>query len=156
MKIDVMTSFSKAYYDHVGKHSITSWLEYWPKDVQMLAYVENCKLEHNDRITQIDIADLDQEFYGFMRDPDVKSRIKTFAKKGYSWVHAVQNSTADYLIWLDADVMTKQPVTKEFLEQQCDPNLLATFMGVWYDGKRDDNGVDIKFEKPLFSSETCV
>lgn len=156
MKIDVMTSFSKAYYDHVGKHSITSWLEYWPKDVQMLAYVENCELEHNDRIKQIDIATLDQEFYGFMRDPDVKSRIKTFAKKGYSWVHAVQNSTADYLIWLDADVMTKQPVTKEFLEQQCDPNLLSTFMGVWYDGKRDENGVDIKFEKPLFSSETCV
>jgi hypothetical protein len=156
MKIDVMTSFSKEYYDHVGKHSITSWLEYWPRDIQMLAYVENCELEHNDRIKQIDIATLDEEFYGFMRDPEVKSRIKTFAKKGYSWVHAVLTSDADYLIWLDADVMTKQPITREFLEAQCDPDLLSTFMGVWYEGKRDENGNDIKFEKPLFSSETCV
>lgn len=156
MKIDVMTSFSKSYYDHIGKHSITSWLEYWPKDVQMLAYVENCELEPNERITQIDIATLDEEFYRFMRDPNVKSRIKTFAKKGYSWVHAVENSNADYLIWLDADVMTKQPVTKEFLEQQCNPELLSTFMGVWYDGKRDEHGNEVKFEKPLFSSETCV
>lgn len=156
MQIEVITSFTKDYYDHVGRHSITSWLEYWPKDIPLTVYTENCTLDANDRIKQFDIANLDEEFYGFLRDPEIKNRHKIFARKGYSWVHAVQNSTADWLVWLDADVLTKQPIPRKFLEEQCDPNILSMFMGVWYDGKRDDNGVDIKFEKPLFSSETCI
>lgn len=156
MKIDVMTSFSKPYYDRMGQYSVQSMLAHWPKDINLLTYVEGCEIESHPRIKSFRLEDLDEEFYGFMNDPEIKSRIKTFAKKGYAWVHAVQNSDADYLIWLDADVMTKQPIPREFLEAQCDPNLLSTFMGVWYDGTRDEQGNPVKLEKPLFSSETCV
>lgn len=156
IKIDVVTSFNKSYYERIGKYSITTWLKYWPKEIKMLCYVEDCYLENHERIIQIPLSSLDLEFHNFMNNENYKNRTKTFAKKGYSWVDAVERSNADWLIWLDADLMTKQPITYEVLEKFCDSNLLSSFMGVWYEGKRDETGKDILFDKPKFGSETCI
>lgn len=156
MKIEVITSFSKKYYEHIGKYSISTWLKYWPKDIKMRCYVEECRLEETKRIMQIPLSSLDSEFHGFMNDNRWKPRIKTFAKKGYSWVDAVENSAADWLIWLDADLMTKQPITYEILEKYCHPKTLASFMGVWYEDKKVEGVGIVPLEKPLFGSETCI
>lgn len=156
MKIDVMTSFNKHYYEHVGKYSVISFLEHWPEDINLLCYVEGCRLDPHPRIKQIPLESLDQEFHDFMNSDKYKHRTKTFAKKGYSWVDAVMTSDADYLIWLDADVMTKQVFPKSVIESYCSKDLLATFMGVWYEDKKGPDNTFIKLPKPLFGSETCV
>lgn len=156
MKIDVVTSFNIPYYHRIGRYSVTSYLAYWPKDIQLTVYAEDCELEHNPQINQIPLSDVSAEYTEFMADKSINKRVKTFAKKAFSWIHAAENSDADYLLWMDADVMTKQPITKEFLAAQCNPNLLATFMGVWYDDKRDENDEPIPLDHPLFSAETCL
>lgn len=157
MKIDVMTSFSKSYYDNLGKYSVSTFLKYWPEDINLLAYVEGCKLEEHPRIKQIPLVGLDQEFHDFQNTKKWKTRTKTFAKKGYSWVDAVMNSDADYLIWLDADLMTTQPLTKEFIEEWCSPELLSTFMGVYFSDKIDKKTqVRTVYDPPKLGAETGI
>jgi len=157
MKIDVMTSFSREYYDNLGKWSVSTFLKYWPEDIRLLAYVEGCKMEDHPRIKQIPLASLDAEFHNFQNSDKWKARTKTFAKKGYSWVDAVMTSDADYLIWLDADVMTTKPISKEFIEEWCDPNLLSSFMGVYFEDKFDKKTQQvIVFDKPKLGAETGI
>lgn len=156
MKINVVTSFSKEYYEHIGKYSISTWLKNWPEDIKMLCYVEGCHLESNPRIEQIPISSLDAEYHNFMNDDKWKPRIKTFAKKGYSWVDAVERSDADWLIWLDADLMTKKTITYDILREYCNDKLLASYMGVWYEDKKVEGVGIVPLEKPLLGSETCV
>ena len=83
MKIDVMTSFSKEYYDKLGKYSVKTFLKYWPEDINMLAYVEGCRLEDHPRIKQIPLTSLDKEYHDFQDNSKYKSRTKTFAKKQF-------------------------------------------------------------------------
>lgn len=157
MKIDVMTSFSKEYYDKLGKYSVKTFLKYWPEDINMLAYVEGCRLEDHPRIKQIPLTSLDKEYHDFQDNSKYKSRTKTFAKKGYSWVDAVMTSDADYLIWLDADLMTTQPVSKQFIESFCDSNLLSSFMGVYFSDKFDKKTGKLRvFDKPKLGAETGI
>ena len=157
MKIDVMTSFSREYYDNLGKWSVSTFLKYWPEDIRLLAYVEGCKMEDHPRIKQIPLASLDAEFHNFQNSDKWKARTKTFAKKGYSWVDAVMTSDADYLIWLDADLMTTKPISKEFIEEWCDPNLLSSFMGVYFEDKFDKKTQQvIVFDKPKLGAETGI
>lgn len=134
MKISVITSFDKKYYDMIGKDCVESWLRYWPEDMKLTCYVEEFSMEHDDRIIQIPFSDLCQEYRNLINSNE-KNRVKTFAKKAYSIIHAFENSDADYLIWLDADAISTKKLTKELLSKLCPRNSLSTFLGVAHDDK---------------------
>ena len=53
-------------------------------------------------------------------------------------MHQWRASTADRLIWVDADVMTHADIPLRFLETLCDDATLITYMGVnhWDDGRK--------------------
>lgn len=133
MNIEVITSFDQRYYDIIGHACVESWLEYWPKDLTLTCYVENMTLPEQARIRQIPFSELGAGYEQFQQS-DENDRTKTFAKKAYSVIHAFENSTADLIIWLDADVVTKQALPKELLTTLCSETQLAAFMSVEHDG----------------------
>lgn len=133
MKIEVITSFDQRYYDIIGHACVESWLEYWPQELTLTCYVENMSLPAQDRIRQIPFSALGAGYEQFQQS-DESDRTKTFAKKAYSVIHAFENSTADLIIWLDADVITKQALPKHILETLCSDTQLAAFMAVDHDG----------------------
>lgn len=149
-KIVTITSFNEKYYKHIGKYCVASWLEYFPKDYQLVCYVEECNIEHNNRITQIPFTELGESYFDFQKSK-YKDRVKVFSKKGYSIIHAMENTDADFIIWIDADVITHSKVTEEFLKSICLPDVLATFMGVHH--PRDKNDPDSEL---MFSCESSV
>jgi len=146
--IEVITSFNKKYYDLIGKESVDSWLKYWPSDMILTCYVEEFTLPENPRLKQIPFDQLSPSYVEFQKSSE-NDRVKLFAKKAYSVIHAMENSTADRIIWMDADVISEQQLSLNFLESLCPDNTLTTFMGVWHHKIRGEISSEL-----MFSAET--
>jgi len=130
--IQVITSFDQRYYDLIGKDSVSSFLEYWPEELSLTCYVEKFKLPTHARIQQIDFSKLDPDYKKYQLDPALNQSMKKFAKKAYSVMHAMHNSSADWIIWLDADVITVRSLPIELLQRVLKPGNLSAYMGVKY------------------------
>jgi len=137
--IQVITSFNQLYYDLIGKDSVSSFLEYWPTDLKLTCYVEEIRLPKNDRIVQIKFSKLDPDYDQYQLDTSLNQSMKKFAKKAYSFMHAMNNSEAEWIIWLDADVITVQSLPIELLQRVLRPDHLAMYMGVTYDTNKSGN-----------------
>ena len=142
--MSIITSFSKDYYERIGKYSVGTFIKYWPSGINLHCYVEDLYLDHHPKIIQIPFTELSPEYHEFQKS-DLKQRVKTFSKKAYSVIHAMENIDCDILIWMDADVITKNLVSIDFLLDLCDDSTLATFMGVWHHRDKHDPTSDIMF-----------
>ena len=136
MNVEVITSFDQAYYDNIGHACVATWLQHWPADLKLTCYVEEFRLPEQARIQQIDFIELGDSYRTFQQISKFKDRVKTFAKKAYSIIHAMEHSTADRIIWLDADVLTTADIPMSMLEFLCNDNTLATYMQVYH--KKED------------------
>jgi cellulose synthase/poly-beta-1,6-N-acetylglucosamine synthase-like glycosyltransferase len=130
--IQVITSFNQLYHDLIGKDSVSSFLEHWPDNLKLTCYVEGFQLPNNDRVVQIEFSKLDPDYDQYQLDTLLNQSMKKFAKKAYSVMHAMHHSSADWIIWLDADVITTQSLPIELLQRVLKPNHLSTYMGVKY------------------------
>lgn len=130
MKIEVITSFNKSYYDLIGKECVDTWLKHWPESMTLTCYVEEFSLDPRPRIKQIDFSQLGVDYETFQQTAD--KQVGKFAKKAWSFIHAMQHTQADRLIWLDADVITLQDMDMELLMSLMPDNALATHLGVTY------------------------
>lgn len=131
MNIDVITSFDQTYHDLIGKHAVASWLTFWPPHMKLTCYVENMTLPPHDRIQQIGFDQLGQHYLDFQQI-DFKGRVRTFAKKAFVLIHAMQHSLADRIIWLDADVLTMQQIDQDILDTILPDHVVCTHLGVTY------------------------
>jgi hypothetical protein len=131
MNIEVITSFNQHYYDLIGKKSLGSWLTHWPTSLSITCYVEDMRLADHARVRQIDFDQLGHDYRSFQAAA-VKGRMHIFAKKAYSVIHAMNHSMADRIMWLDADVLTKQDVPLDLLHSIMPDHVLSTHMGVTY------------------------
>jgi len=131
MNIEIITSFDQRYYDIIGRESLESWLRYWPADMCITVYVEELVLPHHPRVQQIGFDQLPPEYHAFQATP-AKGRVHTFAKKAWCFIHAMMTSTADRIMWLDADVLTSDAIERSLLETIMPDSVLSTHMAVRY------------------------
>lgn len=137
MKLEIITSFDQKYYDIIGKDAVNSWLKYWPEEYGLTCYVEEFTMPEHSRIKQIPFDNLCKEYFEFQKTSE--KQIKKFAKKAFTFIHAMENSTADRIIWLDADVITLQALPKSLLLNILPMNVLSTHLGVIYYADKSGN-----------------
>lgn len=131
--IQVITSFNQLYYDLIGRDSVDSFLKHWPEDLAITCYVEGFRMTKNDhRVIQIDFSELHTDYTQYQLDLSLNQSMKKFAKKAYSFMHAMHHSTAEWIVWLDADVITVQDLPIELLQRVLRPDHLSMYMGVTY------------------------
>jgi hypothetical protein len=135
MNIEIITSFNQAYYDLIGKDCVETWLKYWPEDLTLTCYVEEFNLPEHPRLKQISFDDFKPEYYEFQSTAD--KQVKKFAKKAWSFIHAMENSTADRIVWLDADVLSVDQLPMDLLLNVLPDDVLSTHMGVTYTTTKD-------------------
>jgi hypothetical protein len=152
MSIAVLTSFNQSYYDKLGKYMVNSFVKYWPKDITLHIYNEDIELPYIADNVKLMGFDLGENYNNFAQR-DHKQRIKIFAKKAFSWLHAVKTIDADKIIWMDSDCQTIKPVPYHFLDSICPNNRLTAHMGIWYYDKKTREGA-VKLENPIFCPET--
>lgn len=137
MKLEIITSFNDSYYNHIGQDSVESWLHYWPKELSLTCYVEQFSLAKTNRIIQVDFSQLDPAYGIFQNTKGIGGQERKFAKKSFSFIHAMFHSTADRIIWVDADVLTIQMLPFDLLLSILPSHVLSTHMGVTYSTSKD-------------------
>jgi hypothetical protein len=154
MKYTVCTTFHAQGYNTYGSRMIDTFLQTWPREVDLIVYTENCTVTQS--ADNLQIRDLEQsssELVTFKNtwrnvprangdisaDP-VRSRRRDaakpfkwdavrFAHKVYSIFHCAKNTTADVLIWMDADTICHSPITMQDIERLIPADKDLCFLG---------------------------
>lgn len=136
MRIEVITSFNQHYFDLIGKESVGTWLKHWPNQLELTCFVEGFSLPDQDRITQISF-DTFEEDYKKIQSSKIGGQARKFAKKAWSFIHAMENMDTDWIVWLDADVITIKDISLNFFQSLFPNDALSTHMGVIYETTKD-------------------
>lgn len=141
-KYTAITSMDRSYYDHCGRAMLRSYKAHWSHLFKLQVYNEG-----NFKIKVASIEPVGWELgghYAAFQTRHNNPRVKTFAKKGFSIIHAMDNVQSERLIWLDADTIIKEPIPIQLLELISPDDVLSSHFSVWH----------IKEDKTYHSCET--
>lgn len=147
-----VTTMNRSYYDTIGRHMLSSFVQYWPDDLPLYVYTEGFDLPI--KAPNIHTRDLYQEvgprLQAFL-DWRGKHHTRKFAYKAYAWMRATETLTEDVLIYLDADTETKKNVPRKFIEDLIPPDTLLAYMYA------RATGIDAHGHEQFFdNAETCI
>ena len=151
--IEVATTYNKHYYDIIGKRMVESFLEHWPKHINLHIYYQEQQPEiiepnlvyHDLYQVQPQLAEWvakhrAPEFRGWREDRGKyvwKNDGVKFAHKVFAQTHRIRNSDADILLYSDADTLYHAAPNLEYLSEISPADSLCTF-----------------FDRPKFRDET--
>tara|TARA_B110000503_G_scaffold45671_1_gene74643 strand:+ start:233 stop:952 length:720 start_codon:yes stop_codon:yes gene_type:complete len=130
MKYVAYTSMDEKYYNHCGKPMLLSYKQHWSKLMPLHVYNEdnfNVKVK---TITPVGWK-LGDDYDNFMARHS-NDKVKTFAKKGFTVIHAMENIQADRIIWLDADTLITEDIPLQLLDLISPEDTLSTHFSVWH------------------------
>lgn len=134
--LKIYTSQSIDYFNTIGRYSLASIAKFAPKDTQVYITTENFaefpRLQP--RFHVIDLYGLNNGFREFEQrwTGRTMAKVINFAKKGYTVLWAMEHSTDDTMLWLDADAYFEKPVDESWARKLLAGNLGA-HMGVTHD-----------------------
>jgi len=151
MNYTVITTFHPAGLKQYGQRMIDAFDRYWPKNVELVVYAENCEPRApSGRVKVLDLLTVSPDLAEFKRqwsnvpmanglvakdtgvpfkDNAFKWDAVRFSHKVFAVIHACQNIDSDWVIWLDADTVTFQTVPEDFLSQVCDTMAMSCYLG---------------------------
>jgi hypothetical protein len=154
MKYTVVTTFNRDGYDRYANRMINTWLETWPKSVQLKVYAEDCKVtQRADNLEILDLAESSGDLVAFKQrwasvpkaNGDIsddpmrglrRDRAKAFkwdavrfAHKVYAIFHAVKTAQRPWLLWMDADMVCHSPIPESFIDSMCPADQDLCYLG---------------------------
>lgn len=153
MKYTVLTTFNANGYAKYGRRMITTFLNHWPKSVNLIVYSEDCavtesaeNLEIRDIATVSELTAFKQRWQavpyatGDISHDPVRSLRKDagkgfkwdavrFAHKVYSIFHCARSVSTDWLLWMDGDTVCHSAVSLADLDRLCPPDQDLCFLG---------------------------
>jgi hypothetical protein len=136
MRIEIYTSQSLDYYNSIGKYSLASAIKFSPDETEIVVTTEDFDKFPRlvNPITLVDLYSINNGFKEFENHWTGKAmhKVINFAKKGYTVLHALENSSADLMIWLDADAFIKKPIKVDEILTVLNGNL-SSHLGVTHD-----------------------
>lgn len=154
MSYTVVSTFHRQGYNQYGSRMIDTFLQNWPKEIELWVYAENCQVAQ--QAPNLKVFDLNQaspelcEFKrtwqnvpkatGWCADSTQKHNDKTqkvgfkwdavrFSHKVYSIFAAARNCNTDWLLWMDADMICHSTMPVPFLDQMCPADRDICFLG---------------------------
>ena len=148
--ISVITTFSTLGWHSYGKRMIDSFVKYWPKEIKLIVYYEEKPkdVDYGDQVQWVNFEQASPELVAYKKKhktnpfatgwkigTDPKSKYSylwdavKFAHKSFCVSHAALNSSTDIIIWLDADVVTHNFVSREHIESLLPQNSYCAYLG---------------------------
>ncbi len=152
-KFAVLTTFNEEGYQLYGKTMIQTFLQHWPKEVQLYVYAECCWPEERaDNLHYVNLAEACPKLIEFKRrhsrNPKAKGAANLgtntkgkplgigfrwdairFAHKVYALVHGAQSIPVDVLFWVDGDTRSFADIPMEFLDQLVPSQMYSCYLG---------------------------
>ena len=161
MKSICVTSMNETIFQSYGKYMIESWTRYWFPNSLLIVYAEDFMLEDSKHVRYLSwnkLCENDYKQFSLLTDYE---RARRFSKKGFSFLHAMENykNQTNNLIWLDADILCKQPIQEELVLNLLPQNKLIALFDFFY--KRNPNYsekeyLDIKNRKAMSAESGFV
>lgn len=151
MKYAVITTFHQPGLSQYAQTMIDTFEQYWPDSVDLYCYAENCTpktTKPNVHVLDLhqqspDLVEFKEKYRNIpwangmqMKETGLNFEANNFkwdavrfSNKVFTVIDAVRNTTADWVIWLDADSKTHSPVTEQFLQQVCPENHFVSYLG---------------------------
>jgi len=146
LTFEAITTFSLARQPF-GVDMIRSFIEHWPAEIALNAIVEGSSsitvTKHKSRLKVAEFSECCSfhatfkehfkkvqgwRFKGQESVPFLFDAVR-FAHKVFAIDHAIRSSSADVLIWLDADVVTHAGIPLDLLSLDLDPESGWSFLG---------------------------
>ena len=124
------TSMNRDYYDHCGRSMLRSYKKCLSDLTPMYVYNEDNFEVKVKTVTELGWHE-SPEYLAFQARHK-NSRVKKFAKKGFSVIHAMKNIDCDRLIWFDADTIIQNEIPKHLIELIAPRDVLSTHFSVWH------------------------
>jgi len=133
MKYTCITSMTKNHFDYIGGVMLESWKKYWPIDSKMIIYAEGfIPVDSDQRISVVKWEDLClKEHEDFCKKTDSNST-RQFAKKGFAFLNAMENSDRERLIWIDADILFFKTITENLIDSIIPSNKVVALFDCYY------------------------
>jgi len=134
MKYSVVTTFNADGYKQYGSRMIDTFLARWPQDVELIAYSEGANVTQvAPNLKVVDLVAASPELVEFKRiwgnvpkangNPFPGAERKAFkwqavrfAHKVYAIFHAARTCGAEWLIWMDADMVCHSAMNTQKLD----------------------------------------
>jgi len=129
-KYAAITSMDRKYYDHCGRAMLRSYKQHWSTLFPLYVYNEDDFQIKVKTVTPFG-WNLGQEYVNF-QNRHSNSRVKTFAKKAFPIIDAMQNIDCERLIWLDADTIIKAQMPTQLFDLITPDDVLSTHFSVWH------------------------
>jgi hypothetical protein len=139
-----ITSMNQEYYNHCGRSMLGSFKRHWSHLLPLYVYNED---NFHVKIKTVSCLgwNLGKEYQKF-QDRHSNEKIKTFAKKGFSIIDAMQNLKCEKLIWLDADTVIQTAIPQQLLDLISPSDTLSTHFSVWHqDGNTEYHSCETGF-----------
>jgi len=130
-KYEVITSMNNTYYNKTGRPFLRSFSKYFGFICDIHVYNEGL-FEPKAKNLVTEGWDLGPEFVKFQKRHK-NEKVKTFAKKGFSIIHAMNNIDCDRLIWMDADTLLVEDFNTQLLDMIAPNDVLSTHFSVWHE-----------------------
>lgn len=129
-KYSAITSMDQKYYDHCGRTMLCSYKQHWSNLFPLYVYNEEHFQVKVKTVTPIGWS-LGQAYRDF-QDRHNNDKVKTFAKKGFPIIDAMEIVDCERLIWLDADTVIRAEMPRQLLELISPDDVLSTHFSVWH------------------------
>jgi len=129
-KYEVITSMNNTYYNKTGRLFLRSFSKHFSPISDIHVYNEGL-FSPKAKNTHEAGWDLGEEFVKFQKRHK-NDKVKTFAKKGFSIIHAMDNLDCDRLIWMDADTLLVEDFNIQLLDMIAPDDVLSTHFSVWH------------------------
>ena len=140
MKIAVCTTINSEGYNQYAKENFESFVKYWPSDIKLHAFMEG-EFEKVPGVNYYDFLQVQPDLVAFLKRNEgrkwfpadremkiYKRNWKKFCWKVFAQYTASKLVDADYLIWLDADIVTKKILPKKVIEQYIKSDKFVSFL----------------------------
>lgn len=119
LRFEFVTTMDQHYYDNVGQIMLNSYIKHSPSNCRINFYAENVKFEFT-KTDKLKIYDWNYVVKPLWKQfkSEIPKEIK-FAKKGYTFLHALENIDTDYLIWSDADILYLKDFNTSLITDLC-------------------------------------
>lgn len=143
----VVTTFSKAGWDAYARRMVETWLEHWPKAVDLMVYPDepvplptapNLRVMAEPNAAKLAFIDRWKDTPAYTGGEPYNYRFDAvkFCHKPYALWHAMKTVQApggyQRMIWLDADTLTHRRVTQDFVDRAAPPAADIQFLGRCY------------------------
>lgn len=109
---------------------IDSWLTYWPEDLTLTVYTEDVLPINDPRVLVVSLDTMGDEYLNFQNARfKLETRSKRFAKKAWPIMKNLEDNDG-FLIWVDADVITEDYITKDYLDSLLPKEFFSCHIGV--------------------------